>query len=84
MTEEQKWKASDLGNPVYALLLATFFQYGVMAHDLELDRVMAGKKKWSETAELRAEMVEWLEGMERVEGPSVARAAPHVDDQCQG
>ncbi|CAN5702847.1 acyl-CoA desaturase [soil metagenome] len=60
MTEEQKWKASDLGNPVYALLLATFFQYGVMAHDLELDRVMAGKKAWSETAELRSEMAKKL------------------------
>ncbi|QXC59295.1 acyl-CoA desaturase [Aquihabitans sp. G128] len=56
MTEEQKWKASDLGNPVYAFLLATFFQYGVMAHDLELDQVVAGKKDWSETAELLPEM----------------------------
>ncbi|MCU1499950.1 MAG: fatty acid desaturase [Acidimicrobiales bacterium] len=56
MTEEQRWKASDLGNPLYALLLATFFQYGVMAHDLEIDQVMAGRKDWSDNAELLSAM----------------------------
>jgi fatty acid desaturase len=60
MTEEQPWKPSDLGNPVYALLLATFFQYGVMAHDLEVDRVMSGERAWSDNAELLAAMGEKL------------------------
>ncbi len=57
MTEEQPWKASDLGNPVYATLLATFFQYGVAMHDLELEKLLTGEKTWSDTAELRQEML---------------------------
>ena len=60
MTEEQRWKASDLGNPLYAALLATFFQYGVMLHDLEAERLLAGKKSWSDTEEMRAEIARKL------------------------
>ena len=54
------WQPKDLGNPVYALLLATFFQYGVMLHDLEVERIAKGKVKWADTAELRAEMARKL------------------------
>jgi fatty acid desaturase len=43
MTEQQPWRLYDLGNPLYATLLAIFFQYGVAVHDLELDRVLAGE-----------------------------------------
>jgi fatty acid desaturase len=43
MDEAQPWKPSDLGNPVYATLLATFFQYGVMLHDLEAERIISGE-----------------------------------------
>lgn len=39
MTEEQRWHPYYLGNPVYATLLALFFQWGVAAHDLEVDRI---------------------------------------------
>jgi fatty acid desaturase len=53
MTEEQEWKKSDLGNPVYAALLAIFFQYGVMLHDLEAEKLMSGEKSIDETAEMR-------------------------------
>ncbi len=56
MTEDQQWKPSDLGNPVYATLLAVFFQYGVMLHELEADRMLSGKKAWSDTDDLRSEM----------------------------
>jgi NADPH-dependent stearoyl-CoA 9-desaturase len=56
MTEDQTWKPTDLGNPVYATLLAVFFQYGVMLHELEAERLIAGKKPWSDTEELRTEM----------------------------
>jgi fatty acid desaturase len=60
MTEEQPWKASDLGNPVYAALLAAFFQYGVAMHDLELEKLLTGEKTWSDTAELRQELLKKL------------------------
>jgi fatty acid desaturase len=41
--EEKPWTPKDLGNPVYALLLATFFQYGVMLHDLEVENLAKGR-----------------------------------------
>src|SRR5688500_18825690 len=43
MSEDQPWHPYYLGNPLYATLLATFFQYGVAFHDLALERVTAGK-----------------------------------------
>ena len=42
-TTGKPWKPKDLGNPVYALLLATFFQYGVMLHDLEVEQHRQGQ-----------------------------------------
>jgi len=39
MSEDQPWSPYYLGNPVWAALLATFFQYGVALHDLELERL---------------------------------------------
>ena len=44
MDESQEWRPYYLGNPVYAFLLAVFFQYGVALHDVEIDSVMAGKR----------------------------------------
>ena len=35
MSEEEPWRPYYLGNPLYAALLALFFQYGVALHDLE-------------------------------------------------
>ncbi|MBB3052521.1 fatty acid desaturase [Prauserella isguenensis] len=49
----QKWHPYYLGNPVYATLLAIFFQWGVMLHDLEVDRLVKGERKWSEFREER-------------------------------
>ena len=43
MSEEQRWRPYYLGNPVYAVLLALFFQYGVALHDLEVERLDAGE-----------------------------------------
>ncbi|RZQ64865.1 fatty acid desaturase family protein [Amycolatopsis suaedae] len=54
MDAEQKWHPYYLGNPVYATLLAIFFQWGVMLHDLEVDRLLKGERKWSEFREVRA------------------------------
>jgi len=53
MSEDQRWTPYYLGNPVYAALLATFFQYGVAVHDLEVDRLAAtGRGSLSEKREL--------------------------------
>ncbi len=52
MTDEQRWHPRDLGNPIYALALAVLFQWGVALHDVELDRVMTGKKDPAEAREL--------------------------------
>jgi NADPH-dependent stearoyl-CoA 9-desaturase len=43
MTDEQPWRLHWLANPVYALLLALFFQYGVALHDLEVERLGEGE-----------------------------------------
>jgi fatty acid desaturase len=52
MSEDQPWHPYYLGNPLYAALLATFFQYGVAFHDLELERVSAGKASLGEKREM--------------------------------
>jgi fatty acid desaturase len=43
MSEDEPWRPYYLGNPLYAALLATFFQYGVALHDLETERIAAGE-----------------------------------------
>jgi fatty acid desaturase len=43
MSEDQPWRRRDLANPVYALLLALLFQWGVALHDLEVDRIQTGE-----------------------------------------
>jgi fatty acid desaturase len=48
MSEEQRWHPYYLGNPLYAALLAVFFQYGVALHDLEAERLAAGETTFTE------------------------------------
>ncbi|HEX3690548.1 MAG TPA: fatty acid desaturase, partial [Solirubrobacteraceae bacterium] len=43
MSEDQPWRPRDIGNPVYATLLALLFQWGVAVHDLEVERIQAGE-----------------------------------------
>src|SRR5947209_6773192 len=43
MSEDQPWRRADLGNPLYALLLALLFEWGVAVHDLEVERIEAGE-----------------------------------------
>jgi linoleoyl-CoA desaturase len=52
MDETQRWNPYYLGNPVWAFLLMTFFQYGVALHDLETENIISGKRKMSENKEL--------------------------------
>ncbi|MCE4267452.1 fatty acid desaturase family protein [Rhodococcus globerulus] len=42
----QKWNPYYLGNPVWAFALMMLFEWGVMMHDLEIENVLAGKRKW--------------------------------------
>ena len=48
MSEDQRWHPYYLGNPVYAVLLALLFQWGVALHDLEVEKLNTGKAKWSD------------------------------------
>ena len=48
MSEEERWHPYYLGNPLYAALLAVFFQYGVALHDLEAERLAAGETTLAE------------------------------------
>jgi fatty acid desaturase len=52
MAEDQKWNPYYVGNPLWAFLLMVFFQYGVALHDLEVERVVTGERKWSENKNL--------------------------------
>jgi NADPH-dependent stearoyl-CoA 9-desaturase len=52
MSEDQPWNPYYLGNPLYAALLAIFFQYGVALHDIEVDRILAGETTLAEKREL--------------------------------
>jgi len=45
MDEGQPWRPYYLGNPLYAFLLMTFFEWGVALHDLEVENIVAGKRK---------------------------------------
>jgi fatty acid desaturase len=48
MSEDEPWRPYDLGNPLYAALLATFFQYGVAMHDVEVEQIAAGESALDE------------------------------------
>jgi fatty acid desaturase len=52
MSEEQPWKPYYLGNPLWAALLATFFEYGVALHDLEVERIAEGEVSLADKREL--------------------------------
>ena len=52
MDESQKWNPYYLGNPLWAFLLMTFFQYGVAVHDLEAENLVTGKRSMKENVPL--------------------------------
>ena len=57
MDEDQKWRPYYLGNPVYATLLMLFFEWGVLLHDLEIERIAAGERTWADTKHLHRGMI---------------------------
>lgn len=48
MDRDQKWNPYYLGNLFYATALMVFFEWGVMLHDLETERIVTGERKWSD------------------------------------
>ena len=57
MDDDQAWRPYYLGNPLYAVLLMVFFEWGVLLHDLEVERIAAGEKTWAETKHLHRGMI---------------------------
>jgi fatty acid desaturase len=57
MDPDQKWRPYYLGNPVYATLLMVFFEWGVLMHDLEVERIVAGERTWADTKHLHRGMI---------------------------
>jgi NADPH-dependent stearoyl-CoA 9-desaturase len=64
MSEDQPWRPRDLGNPVYATLLMLLFQWGVAAHDLEVERIEAGEIEWGDKREILKAI--WRKGRRQV------------------
>ncbi|WP_019201236.1 acyl-CoA desaturase [Tsukamurella sp. 1534] len=66
MAPEQKWHPYYLGNLAYASALMVLFQWGVMLHDLEAERIVKGERKWSDIKEL-------VRGMRKKAGKQVLK-----------
>ncbi len=64
MSEDQAWSPRDLGNPIYATLLALFFQWGVAFHDLEVERIQAGDITLQDKREILEQI--WQKGRRQV------------------
>src|SRR5438270_10238693 len=64
MSEDQPWRPRDIGNPVYALLLALLFQWGVALHDLEVDRIEAGEVSLADKRDILRSI--WEKGRRQV------------------
>jgi fatty acid desaturase len=56
MSEAEEWKPWHLGNPVYATALAFGFEYGVMLHDLEVERLVSREKPLADAVPQLKEM----------------------------
>ncbi len=64
MSEDQEWRPRDIGNPIYATLLALLFEWGVAVHDLEVERIEAGEIKLSDKRDILRAI--WLKGRRQV------------------
>ena len=53
VSPEQRWTPANLGNPIYAAALAALFQYGVMLHGTEVEKLGRGKEAGDLVAQLR-------------------------------
>ncbi len=48
MARDQDWKPHHLANLPVAVGLMVLFEWGVMAHDLEVERIVAGERNWTD------------------------------------
>jgi NADPH-dependent stearoyl-CoA 9-desaturase len=64
MSEDQEWRPRDLGNPIYATLLALLFEWGVAVHDLEVERIEAGEISLSDKRDILRAI--WHKGRRQV------------------
>jgi fatty acid desaturase len=64
MSEDQEWRPRDLGNPVYATVLALLFEWGVAIHDLEVDRIEKKEIKLSDKSDILRAI--WRKGRRQV------------------
>jgi fatty acid desaturase len=64
MSEDQEWRPRDLGNPVWAALLALLFEWGVAVHDLEVERIEAGEITLSDKRDILRAI--WQKGRRQV------------------
>lgn len=55
--EDQPWHPYYLGNPLYAFILMFVFEWGVLLHDLEVDRIISGEVTWKEQRDLHRRML---------------------------
>ena len=46
VTRDQPWEWWNVGNPIYNLLLGTFFEWGVALHHLETEKLRKGQKSY--------------------------------------
>jgi fatty acid desaturase len=64
MSEDQEWRPRDLGNPLWAALLAVLFEWGVAVHDLEVERIEAGEIALSDKRDILRAI--WHKGRRQV------------------
>ncbi|PZU03300.1 MAG: acyl-CoA desaturase [Gordonia sp. (in: high G+C Gram-positive bacteria)] len=48
MDRDQNWNPYYLGNLIWASALMVLFEWGVMLHDLEVENIVQGKRKWTD------------------------------------
>jgi linoleoyl-CoA desaturase len=52
VTDRQRWRPYYLGNPLYALMLGSLFEWGVAIHALELENTHSGRRTWEDNKPL--------------------------------
>jgi linoleoyl-CoA desaturase len=48
VSQEQRWHPVYLAQPLYNVVLAVFFEWGIAIYDVELERAWRGEKSWGE------------------------------------
>src|SRR5437667_748892 len=52
VTERQGWSAFYVVQPLSFVLMATFFEWFIAVHDLEISRIVSGQRSWDEARPL--------------------------------